>query len=343
MGAPTLDDVATHARVSRATVSRVLNNNPSVNEALRARVLQAIHELGYQPNRAARRLRSNTSDVLGLIISDIENPFFISVVRGVEDAAYQQRMSVVLCNSDENPAKQQMYLRVMWAERVGGLIISPTHAPGSQDLAELRQLGVPIVLLDRYTDSVDADAVVVDNAGGAQIAVHHLITLGYRRIATITGTLHLTTGAERYQGYLKALESAGIPFDRALVRSGDFKIESGYRLMVELLSLAQPPEAVFVANNLMTLGALRAAHEKSVRIPEDVALVGFDDMPWSGQLCPPLTAVAQPTYELGQEAVRLLVRRREDPDASYHTVVLQPRLVVRESCGALSRQRRSST
>ncbi|HML21607.1 MAG TPA: LacI family DNA-binding transcriptional regulator [Aggregatilinea sp.] len=340
MSAPTLKDVAEHAHVSRATVSRVLNNNPNVASDLRDRVLDAIQTLGYRPNRAARRLRGSTSDVLGLIISDIENPFFISVVRGVEDAAYQQQMSVVLCNSDEDSTKQAMYLRVMQAENVAGLIISPTHVNESAELAELSAAGMPIVLLDRFTKRFDADAVLVDNVGGASTAVKHLIDIGYTRIATIAGSPQLTTGQERLEGYRKALESAGIPFERALVRSGDFKIESGYRLMRDLLTTASPPEAVFVANNLMTLGSLRAAHELGVRIPHDVAIIGFDDMPWSGQLCPPLTAVAQPTYELGQEAVRLLLRRRADPGAFYHTVVLQPRLVVRESCGAVLRQER---
>jgi DNA-binding LacI/PurR family transcriptional regulator len=341
MPAPTLKDVADYAQVSRATVSRVLNNNPTVNENLRLRVIEAMHQLGYQPNRAARRLRGTTSDVLGLIISDIENPFFISVVRGVEDAAYQQRMSVVLCNSDEDPAKQSMYLRVMQAERVAGLIIAPTHADESQELAEMSRAGMPIVLLDRRTSSLNADAVVVDNVGGAFAAVRHLIDLGYRRIATISGSLKLTTGQERFEGYRQALESAALPLDRTLIRTGDYKIESGYRLMRELLSAPHPPEAVFVANNLMTLGSLRAVHEMGLRIPHDVALVGFDDMPWSGQLYPPLTAVAQPTYELGREAVRLLLRRSTEPDAFFHTVVLQTRLVVRESCGAAIRQEKS--
>ncbi|WP_119066298.1 LacI family DNA-binding transcriptional regulator [Aggregatilinea lenta] len=340
MPAPTLNDVAERAHVSRATVSRVLNNNPNVTDELRLRVLEAIQVLGYRPNQAARRLRGSTSDVLGLIISDIENPFFISVVRGVEDAAYQQQMSVVLCNSDENPAKQNMYLRVMQAESVAGLIVSPTHVDERAALAELSAGGMPIVLLDRTTKSISADAVLIDNVGGALAAVKHLIDLGYTRIATIAGSSQLTTGYERLEGYRSALDAVGMTFERGLVRTGDFKIESGYRLMRELLATPTPPDAVFVANNLMTLGSLRAAHELGVRIPDDVALIGFDDMPWSGELCPPLTAVAQPTYELGQEAVRLLLRRRADPNAFYHTIVLQPRLVVRESCGALLHQRR---
>jgi DNA-binding LacI/PurR family transcriptional regulator len=337
MTAPTLKDVADHAQVSRATVSRVLNNNPRVAEDLRARVLESIRLLGYQPNRAARRLRASSSDVLGLIISDIENPFFISVVRGVEDAAYASQMSVVLCNTDEDPVKQQMYLRVMQAERVAGLIISPTSA--DEDFAELRQLGIPIILLDRRTDKFETDAVTIDNIGGAYLAVKHLIDLGYQRIGMIGGSPHLTTGRERYEGYRKALHAAGMKVDEKLIKVGNFKTDTGYALAKEFISSPQPPRAIFVANNLMTLGTLRALREHGIRIPQEIALVGFDDMPWSSELCPPLTAVSQPTYELGQETVQLLLRRLADSDAPIRTVTLQPRLVIRESCGAMQQLR----
>ena len=334
MSPVTIKDVAEHAGVSRATVSRVLNNRASVAENLRARVLEAVETLGYQPNRAARRLRANVSDVIGLLISDIENPFFISIVRGVEDAAYAHQMSIVLCNTDENAAKQRMYLRVMQAERVAGLIVSPTHVDDGEVLDSFSRSGIPVVLLDRRVDKCELDAVTVDNVHGAHIAVKHLIDLGYRRIGMIGGAMHLTTGRERHRGYLNALESAGIPVDAALVKFGDFKTESGYRLACELGALPHPPRALFVANNLMTLGALRALREMNLRIPDDIAIVGFDDMPWSTELYSPLTAVSQPTYELGREAVQLLLHRIAEPDAPFRTVTLQTRLVVRESCGA---------
>ena len=339
MPTATLKDVAERAQVSRATVSRVLNNNPKVAEDLRVRVLDAIRQLGYQPNRAARRLRASSSDVLGLIISDIENPFFTSVVRGVEDTAYEHQLSIVLCNTDEDLVKQQMYLRVMQAERVAGLIISPTNI--NEDFSDLKQLGIPVIFLDRRTDAFEADAVLVDNVGGAYLAVKHLLDLGYTRIGMIGGFPHLTTGRERYEGYRKAFQAARLPVDERLIKVGNFKTESGHRLAKELITASAPPQAIFVANNLMTLGALRAMREHGVRIPEDIALVGFDDMPWANELCPPLTAVSQPTYELGQETVLLLLRRLAEPDAPVRTVILQPRLVVRESCGATLHQRSS--
>jgi DNA-binding LacI/PurR family transcriptional regulator len=312
MTTPTLKDVADHAQVSRATVSRVLNHNPRVAEDLRERVLESIHLLGYQPNRAARRLRASSSDVLGLIISDIENPFFISVVRGVEDAAYASQMSVVLCNTDEDPVKQQMYLRVMQAERVAGLIISPTRA--DEEFNELRQLGIPIILLDRRTDKFETDAVTIDNVGGAYLATKHLIDCGYERIGMIGGSPYLTTGRERYEGYRKALHAAGMKIDEKLIKVGNFKTDTGYALAKEFIASPQPPRAIFVANNLMTLGTLRALRENGVLVPQEMALVG-------------------------QETVQLLLRRLADPEAPIRTVTLQPRLVIRESCGAVLQAR----
>jgi DNA-binding LacI/PurR family transcriptional regulator len=335
----TIQDVADFAEVSKATVSRVLNGNPTVDETLRLRVVSAIQTLGYHPNRSAQRLRLNTSSVLGLIISDIQNPFFTSVVRGVEDAAYDAQMSIVLCNSDEDPDKQTMYLEVLRSERVGGLIITPASSQDLDLLSQFHDANVPIVLLDRWVEGEDFDAVTVDNVSGAYNAVKHLIDLGYHRIAIVSGMSHLTTGKERYEGYRMALEEAGIPIDSDLVKIGNFKTDSGDQLTSDLLDMNPPPEAIFTANNLMTLGALEAIHRRGLRIPQDIALVSFDDMPWAGALSPRLTAVSQPTYELGQQAVRLLLRRLELPTAEPEHVTLPTNLLIRESCGAALQKR----
>ena len=332
----TIEDVARRAGVSRATVSRVLNNNTRVDETLRLRVLEAVQALGYEPNHVARRLRARSSTVIGLIISDIQNPYFISVIRGVEDTAYANHMSIVLCNSDEDVAKQQLYLQVMQSEHVAGLIIVPASSQDNAGLARLKQVGIPIILLDRMVNDLNVDGIKVDNVRGAYEAVNHLIELGHKKIGIITGFQHVTTGRERYLGYCEALTDAGLSVNKALVRYGDFKTESGYRLTRELLESSTPPDALFIANNLMTLGAMRALRELAINIPEDMPLVGFDDMPWSGELYSSLTAVSQPTYELGQEAVHLLMRRISQPDASYRTIILQTRLMVRESSGAVS-------
>ncbi len=336
MSAVTIQDVANHAGVSRATVSRVLNNSEGVSDDLRERVLEATNQLGYQPNRAARRLRSrdNTADVLGLIVSDIENPFFISVLRGVEDAAYANQKSIIVCDTDEDPDKLRMYLNVMQAERVGGLIVAPTHLHDGVILNEYRREGMPIILLDRSIENCEFDTVLVDNVHGSHTATTHLINLGYERIGIICGSSHLTTASERYTGYLNALRAAGMPINDHLIKIGDFKSESGYHLTKELMQSSHPPDALFVTNSLMTLGALNALFELGVRVPEDLAFISFDDLPWIAGNIFALTCVAQPSYEIGQEAFRLLLRRLNDPSASTTSVVLRTRLIVRKSCGA---------
>ena len=330
----TMKMVAQYAGVSEATVSRVLNNNPTVAEDLRVRTLDAIEKLGYQPNRAARRLRANSSDVLGLIVSDIENPFFTSVVRGVEDTAHTSQKSVILCNSDENPTKQKNYLKIMEAERVAGIIIAPTNMTNGESLHRLTQSGIPIVLLDRQVDDFEFDTVVVDNVRGTFTGVKHLIDLGYERIAMIGGAPTLSNARDRYQGYRQALQAAGLTIDERLIKEGDFKTESGNRFAKELVQSPTPPQAIFIANNLMTLGAVRALRELNIRVPDDIAIVGFDDTPWANELMPPLTVVSQPTYELGQTATQLLLNRLAKSDAPYQTATLHTQLIVRKSCGA---------
>ncbi len=339
MSPATLKDVAKIAKVSQATVSRVLNDNPSVDVVLRDRVHQAVRALAYQPNRAARRLRAQSSNVIGLIISDIQNPYFISIIRGIEDAAYAQNMSIILCNSDEDIKKQAMYLNVMQAEQVAGLIFVPTLGTKGSALKSLMDAGVALTALDRTLEDIAIDTVKVDNVRGAYDAVKHMLDLGYRRIGIIIASNEITTGRERYQGYVKALDDAGIALDAMLVKNGDSRTESGYRMTRELINSSLPPEAIFAGNNMVTLGTLRALREAGKRIPEDIALIGFDDMPWSGDLCPPLTAVSQPTYELGQEAVALLLRRIAQPTAPARTVILQTHLIERQSCGAQLRRK----
>lgn len=336
-----MQQVAEHARVSKATVLRVLNNDPKVASDLRIRVLKAIQDLGYQPNRAARRLRGTPSGVIGLVISDIQNPFFISVMQGVEDTAYAHQTSILLCNTSEDLARQQMYLDVMQAERVAGLILVPTSDTSVKSLAGLKLSGTPLILLDRWIDGLEADIVQVDNVGGAQLAVRHFIDLGHDRIAIVVGAPNLSTGRERQRGYRDCLSAAGIAIDETLIKTGNPYREDGYRLTRELMLSAQPPRAIVVGNSLMTLGALQALRELNLRVPDDVAIVGFDDLPWADELCPALTAVSQPTYELGREAVHLLLRRLAEPDAPFRTLTLQTRLTVRESCGAKQGKRES--
>jgi LacI family transcriptional regulator/LacI family repressor for deo operon, udp, cdd, tsx, nupC, and nupG len=328
-----MKEVAKRAGVSVATVSRVLNNHARVDPILRQRVNEAIQALNYRPNRVAQRLRAGAGGVIGLIISDIENPFFVSVVRGVEDLAYENGLSVLLCNSDENPDKQELYIRVMMDEDVAGLIITPNMETDPALIKSLEEQ-MAVVFMDRLVDGLNVDSVTVDGAQGTRHAIQHLINLGHKRIGLVSVSTSISTGRERYNAFIDTLRENQLPVDPLLLRQGTFRQQSGYRLTLELLNLPNPPTAIFASNNVLSLGMLQALHERNIRIPEEIAVVGFDDMPWASSLWPPLTTVAQPTYQLGYEATRLLLRRIADRDGNRANIVLNTELVVRKSCGA---------
>ncbi|MEZ4656256.1 MAG: LacI family DNA-binding transcriptional regulator [Caldilineaceae bacterium] len=306
-----IEDVARQAGVSIATVSRVLANKPHVSAKTRQQVLDAVDALGYRPSRAARSLRSKQTKTLGLIISDIQNPFFIAIVRAVEDVAYQYDYTVVLCNSDEDPAKEALYVELMVAENMAGVIISPTAKAGVA-CRQLFEAAIPVVAVDRKLTGLPVDSVIVDNAAASYQVITHLIEAGHTRIGAILGTPDVSTGSERQQGYLNALTEHGLPVVAELLRCGVPKTETGYQLTNELLALPDPPTALFTGNNLLTVGALRAIHERGLRMPDDVALVAFDEMEWMFVMNPPLTVVAQPTYAMGQKAAELLLARIQD-------------------------------
>jgi DNA-binding LacI/PurR family transcriptional regulator len=333
MSTPTSQDVAKRAGVSIATVSRVLNNSPHVRPAVRRKVLRAVQALRYQPNRTAQRLRARQSKVLGLIISDIQNPFFTSVVRGIEDVAYQNGYSLVLCNSDEDPEKEKLYVDVMRAEAVAGVIIASASEAEPQ-IGDLLDARIPVVALDRRIKDRRVDSVLTTNIQGAYAAVAHLIEQGHRRIGFIGLPLTRTTGRERFEGYQRALRQHRIPVNRAYVRIADAKQQGGYTATLDLLTKQPRLTALFAANNLTTLGALDAIRERGLKIPDDISIIGFDDMPWATLLNPPLTAVAQPTYELGQQAAELLLARLKDPTRRVSHVQLQTTLIVRGSTSA---------
>lgn len=330
----TLEDVARHAGVSKATVSRVVNGNYGVSEPLRQRVMQAVEALGYQPERPIRRLRGTTSEVLGVIVPDIHNPYFASVVRGIDDLACGYQLNVLLCHTGDRPAKQDAYIRVMMTERVVGLILAPSFGITRDPLQQLAQLGTPVVLIDRSVSHLRYDTVIVDNFQGAYQGVTHLIDLGCQRIAFVGGDLQLSPGRERLAGYQQALADHNLTPDPALIQIEHFSAESGRRLTCALLSRPQPPDAIFAASNSLSMGVLKAVREAGVRVPADLAIVGFDDVPWADDLFIPLTTVTQPACEVGREAVRMLLRRHSEPAAPVRTVTLPTALTIRESCGA---------
>lgn len=328
-----IKDVARAAGVSPATVSRVLNGTGKVSADRAERVRAVVAKLGYQPFSPARALRRQATDVWAVIVADIENPFFTLIVRGIEDEAHRRGFRVMLCNSDEDLQKEAAYIDVALAERMGGVVIAVASARQSR-LAPLLERGVPVVAIDRRPAGYDVDCVLVDNRLGAAQATAHLIEAGARRIACITGPRRVSTANERLAGYEQALRAAGRPLEPALVVREDFKPGGGYDAIQRLCAGPDRPDAVFVANNLMTVGALRALRDLGLRVPQDVRVVGFDDAPWAALVQPPLTVVSQPAYEIGRIAAELLAEAREDPDRARRQVLLAPELIVRESSGA---------
>ena len=330
--APNLVEVARRARVSISTVSRTINHTGKISVETQEHVRRVMHEMGYKPNRVARRLRAGGKcHLLGLIIPNIQNPFFADLARGVEDVAYRNNFAVLLCNYDEDPAKEHFYLDVMEQESVDGIILPPVH---EHDAAVLRiaKSGVPVVCVDRALADSSIDKVEIDNRRGAFEAVAHLISKGHRRIGLISGPADSSTGRERLAGFREALAKAGIAAAPELIRYGDYKQESGRRLAIDLLTLGEPPTALFVSNNLMTIGALEAICARQLKIPDQIGLIGFDDLPLAAVFNPPLTVVRQPAYEVGRSAAELLFKRIEDPTRPPTSLKLLPELVVRGSC-----------
>jgi DNA-binding LacI/PurR family transcriptional regulator len=328
-----LNEVAKMAGVSIATVSRVINNSPHVNPVTRTKVQQVINKLKYSPNRVAKRLRNRyaSGNLIGVLIPDIQNPFYVEVLRGIEDVAYDNKYALIMCNFSQDEKKEKLYLDILQSESVDGLIAAPTHEH-DQKVINLVKGGLPIVCVDRGLSGVDVDVVLVENKKGAFTAVDHLAKKGYKRIAYISGLSQLPSSQQREMGYIEALEVNNLPVDRELIKCGDSSHESGVRLCEELLELSEPADAIFTGNNLITLGALETIHKKRLNIPEDVAIIGFDDMYWSISLNPPLTAVRQPAYEIGKRAAELLIQRINDPARSTVSMTLKTELMIRNSC-----------
>jgi LacI family transcriptional regulator/LacI family repressor for deo operon, udp, cdd, tsx, nupC, and nupG len=328
-----LIDVARRAKVNISTVSRTINQTGKIGAETQARVLKAMRELGYKPNRVARRLRTrdSSSNLLGLIIPNIQNIFFADLARGVEDVAYKSSYAVLLCNYDEDEAKERFYLDVMQSESVDGIILPPIHENDPAVLQVVRN-GTPVVCVDRSLASGNLDKVEVDNHVGALRAVEHIIAQGHRRIGLIGGPADSSTGRERLRGYKDAHSQAGLPIKSELIRFGDFKQESGRLLAHELLALSDPPTAIFACNGLMTAGALEAIAALGLKIPKQVGIVGFDELPLSGVFNPPLTVVRQPAYEVGKYAAELLLKRIEDAKRPATSLKLMPELIIRKSC-----------
>jgi LacI family transcriptional regulator len=329
----TARDVARRAGVSLSTVSHVTNDTRVVSDVLRARVLEAMHELGYEPNLVARSLKTRRSHTVALIMSDISNPFFTSVVRGVEDVIGPRGYMLVLGNSDDDPEREQAYLKLLGAQRVDGLILAPS-GESYPYLERMMRTNPALVFVDRVVPGPPVPSVLLDNVEAARTATQHLLALGHRRVAMVTERPGISTTGERLSGYRAALDACGIAYDGSLVADGHSRVEDARHATSRLLALDDRPTALLVGNNLMTVGAVVAIGQQGLEVPRDIALVGFDDAIWADAFRPRLTTIAQPTYDFGRTAAELLMRRIESPGTDVPARILLPgRLVIRESSG----------
>src|SRR5919197_939489 len=333
-GAVTIRDVAQRAGVASMTVSRVINGG-QVSAETRTRVERAIADLGYVPSRLARGLSAQRTGTLALIVPDVANPFFTLVVRGAEDVARPADYRVILCDTRSDLVIEREVIEEMIAHRVEGILIAPVSDRSRDHLKRLAKFGVPFVLVDRTVRGIDADAVLGDSADGARRLVEHLISLGHRRIAMIVESDDVSTARDRRRGYHAALDAAGLPRDPAVVTEASVDPGGGFDGMRRLLELPEPPTAVFTVNNLVALGAIEAVRAAGLDVPDDVALVCFDDIEYASRLYPFLTVMAQPAETFGTLGTQLLLERVEHRSSERSRVVVLPGdFVVRRSCGA---------
>ena len=334
----TINDVARRAGVAQATASRAFGARGYVSAAVKEKVLKAAGELGYRPHAVARSLRMQRTNTMGLLIGDIINPFYAHLADGVLERAQQAGYHVILSAHGENPAMEREYLEVLVQQRVDGIVAVAT----GQNLdiwREAQRLGTRLIFVDRQLQELpDTDSFLVDNVKGAYDMVRYMIGLGHQRIGIIVGTPLTTTGEGRLQGYYGALKEASIAIDEDLIRIGTFRRESGRQAAEELLSMDDPPTAIFAANNVLGEATLRVIRKRGLSIPGDISLGIFDDVPWAALTAPSITAVAQPAFRLGYLGAEQLIARLEDEGTPTPParVVLEPELIIRKSCRAYS-------
>ena len=328
----TFNDLAKELNLSTATISRALSRPEIVAPETRTRVLDAVRRSGYQMNGIARSLRTQSTHTIGVIVSDICNPFFSSVVKAVEDVARTNGYTVLICNADEDGRNEEVALRLFIERQVSGVIRCSAGANPSL-LQVLHQKSIPLIDLDRQSGLPNIDTVILNNELGASLGTGHLIKLGHKRVAIVSGPQHLSNARDRLEGFRKTLRAARISIPKNYVEFGDFLEASGFQAAERLLNLDSPPTAIFVANNEMMAGTLSAVRQRRVKVPRELSLVGFDDARWARYLEPPLTVVSQPAELMGQKAAQLLLTRFSGRTIPQ-TVVFEPELIVRRSAAA---------
>lgn len=331
---PGMRQVAAHAGVSVATVSKVLNQPDSVPELTRRRVNASIRRLGYVRNESARQLRAGRSRMVGLVVLDVSNPFFTDLARGVEDVASRNGLVVILCNSDNEERKQDRYLGLLEGHRVGGVLLSPVADAGTT-LVRLRERGIPVVLIGGRAPTVAHCSVAVDDVLGGERAVSHLLTIGHKRVAYVAGPMTVRQVADRYNGALRALRRAGRPpADLLLIHADGLNVAAGRQAgaIIAAMPAAARPTGVFCTNDLMALGLLQEMTRNRIQVPEDVSIVGYDDIDFAAAAAVPLTSMRQPRYQLGHTAAQLLLEEAAlGAEHQHREVIFEPDLVIRES------------
>jgi LacI family transcriptional regulator len=326
-------DVAKRAGVAPITVSRCINNSDYCSPETRIRVEAAITELGFVPNRLASGLRSKRSNTLALVLTDITNPFFTTIARGVEDMASEAGYTVIFCNTDESVSKEKMYVQMLMEKRVDGIMLVPAQST-LDSVALIQKHAIPLVLLDRRVPELRTDVVRCDSEGGAFELIRLLLSLGHREIVILNGPRGVSTSEDRLDGYRRALTEAGIANNVQREQHGSFTQKSGYEMTYKAMAISPRPTALFAANNFIAFGALKALNEIGLQVPEDVALVGFDDLPATLVTFPFLTVAAQPAYEMGRRAIEILLKKLGGGASDqYQEVILPAEIVIRQSSG----------
>lgn len=324
----TLKMVAERAGVSVNTASRAINNKSDINEETKKRVLKVAQELGYVQNATAVALRTKKTRTLGVVIADNRNPFYAEVLNGIEEAAREKNYHIILANTQRDYQKEEEAINLLLAKRVDGLLITPVQ-DRNDDIKKLIEANIPFVIVGRDFESIEVDAVYNDEVKGGFFATEYLIKKGHKRIAFINGFLHKSPAQGRLEGYKKALKEHGIPFDDSLVSVGDIDVKDGYERTKQLLEKGLNFTAIFAYNDMMAFGAMRAIKEKGLRIPEDIGLVGYDDIPFSSLISPSLTTIKLKKQELGAESVKLLLSRINGSREKMKKIMLNVELIVR--------------
>lgn len=329
MTASTIQDVAKAAGVSVATVSRVLNKSSSVAEKTREAVLDAIKQLNYRPNLLGRNLRRTETRLILALLPTIANPFYSRVVKGIEDVAHKNGYNVMLCNTDSNADRERVYLELLKNRLADGVIFMAPEIEST----ELTLIGetYPVVQCCEYKEDAKVPHVSIDNHLAAKKAVRHLISLGHKRIGMISCNNNFVSTKRREQGYRSSIEEAGLTPDGRLVVYGDYSFKSGYRMALNLFSLSERPTAIFAISDIMAIGVLRAARERGFKVPEELAVAGFDNINFSSMCEPMLTTISQPKYDLGCTAMELLLRKIRGKLTEAANIMLENELIIRES------------